>query len=94
MTGTGALLVNCYRGNLKWIEECYRLTGDITARDIANAIGCLLDNISLKELTITTNTDKFEVYTNVHLLPITSKYYFLILKVFPVCLLQGLDLFD
>ena len=35
---------------------------DITPRDIANAIGCLRDNTSLKELTIRTKTDQSEVH--------------------------------
>ena len=37
---------------------CY----NITQRDIANAIGCLRDNTSLKELTIRTVTDQSEVH--------------------------------
>ena len=39
-------------------EACY----NITPRDIANAIGCLRDNTSLKELTIWTETDQSEVH--------------------------------
>ena len=35
---------------------------NITPRDIANAIGCLRDNTSLKELTIRTDTNKSEVH--------------------------------
>ena len=38
--------------------DCY----SITSRDIANAIGCLHDNTSLKELTIRTYRDQFEVH--------------------------------
>ena len=38
--------------------SCY----NITPRDIANAIGCLRDNTSLKELTISTYTDLSEVH--------------------------------
>ena len=41
-----------------YIADCY----NITPRDIANAIGCLRDNTSLKELTISTITDKSEVH--------------------------------
>ena len=39
------------------MRDCY----NITLRDIANAIGCLRDNTSLKELTIRTYTDQSEV---------------------------------
>ena len=39
-------------------EVCY----NITPRDSANAIGCLRDNTSLKELTISTYTDQSEVH--------------------------------
>ena len=35
---------------------------NITPRDLANAIGCLRDNTSLKELTIRTETDQSEVH--------------------------------
>ena len=35
---------------------------NITPRNIANAIGCLRDNTSLKELTIRTETDLSEVH--------------------------------
>ena len=35
---------------------------DITSRDIANIIGCLRDNTSLKELTIRTYVDQSEVH--------------------------------
>ena len=35
---------------------------NITSRDIANAIGCLRDNTSLKELTISAGTDQSEVH--------------------------------
>ena len=34
---------------------------NITLRDLANAIGCLCDNTSLKELTISTGIDQSEV---------------------------------
>ena len=40
-------------------EWCY---SNITPRDIANAIGCLRDNTSLKELTIRTGRDQSEVH--------------------------------
>ena len=39
-------------------EVCF----NITLRDIANAIGCLRDNTSLKEFTIRTATDQSEVH--------------------------------
>ena len=39
-------------------KQCY----NITPRDIANAIGCLCDNTSLKELTISPGTDQSEVH--------------------------------
>ena len=35
---------------------------NITPRDLANAIGCLRDNTSLKELTIRTVRDQYEVH--------------------------------
>ena len=35
---------------------------NITSRDIANAIGCLRDNTSLKELAIITGRDQSEVH--------------------------------
>ena len=41
-----------------FLGDCY----NITPREIANAIGCLRDNTSLKELTIWTNTDQSEVH--------------------------------
>ena len=41
-----------------YIGHCY----NITLRDIANAIGCLRDNTSLKELTISTKTFQSEVH--------------------------------
>ena len=40
------------------IDDCC----NITSRDIANAIGCLRDNTSLKELTIRTGRDQSEVH--------------------------------
>ena len=40
------------------VKQCY----NITSRDIANAIGCLRGNTSLKELTIWTDTDQSEVH--------------------------------
>ena len=45
--------------------NCY----NITSRDIANILGCLRDNTSLRELTIRTVTDQSEVR-------LTAKYYF------------------
>ena len=47
------------------IGQLYNTLGNsynITPRDIANAIGCLHDNTSLKELTISTDTDQSEVH--------------------------------
>ena len=41
-----------------YIDDCY----NITSRDIANTIGCLRDNTSLKELTIIPGTDQSEVH--------------------------------
>ena len=41
-----------------FLRHCY----NITPRDLANAIGCLRDNTSLKELTIWTDTDQSEVH--------------------------------
>ena len=40
------------------VRDCY----NITSRDIANAIGCLRDNTSLKELTISIDSDQSEVH--------------------------------
>ena len=66
MTGNGALLMELLQCGLKSVtigqpnivKQCY----NITPRDIANAIGCLRDNTSLKELTIWTKTDQSEVH--------------------------------
>ena len=54
--------------------KCVRLTGNITARNIANAIGCLRDNTSLKELTISTVTDQSEVHFTAYHYYITFPY--------------------
>ena len=40
----------------------FSLSYNITMRDIVNIIGCLRDNTSLKELTISTYTDQSEVH--------------------------------
>ena len=60
MTGNGPLLVELLQRGLKSVTlgQSY----NITPRDLANAIGCLRDNTSLKELTIRTGRDQSEVH--------------------------------
>ena len=66
MIGNGTLLVQLLQSGLKSVtfgqpnivKQCY----NITPRDLANAIGCLCDNTSLKELIIRTGTDQSELH--------------------------------
>ena len=71
MIGNGALLVKLLQGGLKSVTIGHFFRGDcynITSRDIANAIGCLRDNTSLKELTIWTGIWTYTNKSEVHLI--------------------------
>ena len=50
------------QSGLKSVAFGYEFCYNITSMDIVSVIGCLRDNTSLKELTISTYTDQSEVH--------------------------------